>query len=59
MVTVKEIKKAENSKGEEKMLALWQKNGNYSAEATEEERLAAIEKWKVWLTEKLNDGKEE
>ena len=40
-----------NSKGEELMREFWKANGNYNAAAVEKDRLAAIEKWEVWLTE--------
>ncbi|KAB8153574.1 hypothetical protein EZY14_010085 [Kordia sp. TARA_039_SRF] len=42
--------------GEQQFLALWEANGNYNAEASEEERLASIQKWKDWLTENSKNG---
>lgn len=42
--------------GEQQFLALWKVNGNYNAEASEEERLASIQKWKDWLTENSKNG---
>ncbi|PTX61610.1 hypothetical protein C8N46_104253 [Kordia periserrulae] len=46
-----------DSNGEQQFLALWKANGNYNAEASEEERLASIQKWKDWLTENSKNGK--
>mgnify|MGYP006914251465 CR=1 FL=1 len=45
------------SDGEQQFLKLWIENGNYNAEASEEDRLKAINKWKAWLEKNKTDGK--
>lgn len=44
------------SDGEQQFLQLWDENGNYNAEASEEDRLNAIKKWEAWLTKNKTDG---